>query len=322
MVYMDLDELGWKPVFEQWSNAKAAKFGEDYAEKLIEFKDKWLEKVLSIKRTNCNELVKTSETACVRSMTNLFDAMTGKLTKHETEESMDDFMSYIEKYFIFAMIWSVGATVDEFSRREIDNVMRDIDSQFPNQDTVYEYYINPQKKNWDEWSGRMASSLKASNKQFHEIMVDTVDTVRNRTVVQQLLDHNNQVLLVGHSGVGKTVLIEGILKGLDPLFNSFVINFSAGSSSDGLQAIIESQYDRRAKNKFKPKNSKVKAVCFIDDLNMPRVDTYGFQPPLELIRMHLDYAFWYSRTSTQVAKHFICDLQILSSMGKPGGGRS
>jgi len=72
--------------------------------------------------------------------------------------------------------------------------------------------------------------------------------------------------------------------------------------------MIESQYDRRAKNKFKPKNSKVKAICFIDDLNMPRPDTYGFQPPLELIRMHLDYAFWYSRTSSTLARHYICDL--------------
>lgn len=61
-------------------------------------------------------------------MTNLFDAMTQGLVKHETEESMDDFMGYIEKYFIFALIWSVGATVDEFSRREIDNVMRDTDA--------------------------------------------------------------------------------------------------------------------------------------------------------------------------------------------------
>lgn len=65
---------------------------------------------------------------------------------------------------------------------------------------------------------------------------------------------------------------------------SFVINFSAGSSSEGLQAMIESNFDKRAKNKWIPKNSKKKAVCFIDDLNMPRKDTYGSQPPLELVR--------------------------------------
>jgi len=127
---------------------------------------------------------------------------------------------------------------------------------------------------------------------------------------------------VGHSGVGKTVLVEGIFNTLDPLFISFVINFSAGSTSGGLQMMIESQYDRRAKNKFKPKNSKVKAVCFIDDLNMPRKDTFGSQPPLELIRQHIDYAFWYSRNAAQVTKNYICDLQVISSMGKPGGGRA
>ena len=130
------------------------------------------------------------------------------------------------------------------------------------------------------------------------------------------------MLLVGHSGVGKTVLVEGILNALDPLNSSFVVNFSAGSSSEGLQMMIESQYDRRAKNKFKPKNSKLKAVCFIDDLNMPRKDEFGSQPPLELIRQHIDYGFWYSRTSAQVTKNYICDLQMLSAMGKPGGGRA
>lgn len=76
MVYLDLDELGWKPCFEQWVSSKVDKYGQDYADRLTEFKDKWLEKVLTIKKTHCKELVKTSETACVRSMTFLFDAMT------------------------------------------------------------------------------------------------------------------------------------------------------------------------------------------------------------------------------------------------------
>lgn len=64
----------------------------------------------------------------------------------------------------------------------------------------------------------------------------------------------------------------------------------------------------------------MKAVCFIDDLNMPRMDTFGSQPPLELIRQWIDYGHWYDRH--QVVKNYICDLQILSAMGKPGGGRA
>jgi dynein heavy chain len=213
----------------------------------------------------------------------LFDSCTKNLEKGE-EESRDDFLAYMEKWFVFSLIWSVCATVDENSRKNIDNVMRDIEAMFPHTNTVFEYYINLEKKDWAPWEEKLTSSLKPKGKEFHEIMVPTVDTVRNRFVCEKLIDKNSQILFIGESGVGKTVLVEGVLTGLDALVMSFVINFSAGSSSEGLQSMIESYYDRRAKNKFMPKNSKTKAVCFIDDLNMPKKDTYGSQPPLELIR--------------------------------------
>jgi len=204
----------------------------------------------------------------------LFDSCTKNLEKGE-EESRDDFLAYMEKWFVFSLIWSVCATVDENSRKNIDNVMRDIEAMFPHTNTVFEYYINLDKKDWAPWEEKLTSSLKPKGKEFHEIMVPTVDTVRNRFVCEKLIDKNSQILFIGESGVGKTVLVEGVLTGLDALVMSFVINFSAGSSSEGLQSMIESYYDRRAKNKFMPKNSKTKAVCFIDDLNMPKKDTYG-----------------------------------------------
>ena len=36
-------------------------------------------------------------------------------------------------------------------------------------------------------------------------------------------------------------------------------------------------------------------ITFMDDLNMPAKDTFGSQPPLELIRQWVDYGFWYDR---------------------------
>jgi len=53
---------------------------------------------------------------------------------------------------------------------------------------------------------------------------------------------------------------------------------------------------------------------------MPRKDKYGSQPPLELIRQWMDYGFWYDRA--KLAPNIIENLQFLSAMGKPGGGRA
>jgi dynein heavy chain len=127
-------------------------------------------------------------------------------------------------------------------------------------------------------------------------------------------------LLVGHTGVGKTALVERILMKPDSSTLSFTINFSAGTTSENTQAIIESNFERRTKSIYNPKNAKKKAICFIDDLNMPRKDRFGSQPPLELIRQWIDYKQWYNREKLTLNE--IKFLQFLCSMGKPGGGRA
>lgn len=45
-----------------------------------------------------------------------------------------------------------------------------------------------------------------------------------------------------------------------------------------------------------------KLLTFMDDFNMPAKDTFGSQPPLELIRQWIDYNFWYDRQK-QTVKH-------------------
>lgn len=318
MIYMDVDELGYEPYLEMWIKKMTKQFGEDYGQNLKEWTNKYLVKVLNIKRVYCTEMVTTSEIACVRNFCNLYDNLATGFKQGE-EENRGDFLFYIEKWFVFCIIWSIGATVDEASRREIDNILRDIEPMFPHSNTVYEHHIDLQKKDWVSWESTI-SQYKPIGKEFHEIIVPTVDTVRNRYITKAILNTNTGLLMLGHSGVGKTVLIDQVLNTLDQNKISFTINFSAGTSSNGVQEIIEGQFDRRAKNRFQPKGSKLKAVSFIDDLNMPKKEEFGAQPPIELLRQWIDYGYWFDRQ--KIVKNYMCNLQVVAAMGPPGGGRA
>jgi dynein heavy chain len=65
-----------------------------------------------------------------------------------------------------------------------------------------------------------------------------------------------------------------------------------------------------------------KMSIFIDDLNMPKKETYGAQPPLEIMRQWLDHTGWYERKTKDKVYERIEDLIFVTAMGFPGGGRS
>lgn len=161
MIYMDLDELGWRPIVAVWIKQKSNKIVADHLHELFE---KYVPKILQVKRTTCKELVETSEAACVQSLCRLFDALcTNVIAEIDQKRPLDadgkeinpfdtdGFLLYIEKWFAFCLIWSVGATVDEASRKPIDYLMRDIESMYPHSNTVYEHYINTEKRDFAPW---------------------------------------------------------------------------------------------------------------------------------------------------------------------------
>ena len=64
-------------------------------------------------------------------------------------------MDLVEMYFVFSLIWSLGASVDENGRKEFDLLIREIYSQMPARDTVYEYYVDHVNKAWKPWEEKV-----------------------------------------------------------------------------------------------------------------------------------------------------------------------
>ena len=203
----------------------------------------------------------------------------------------------------------------------MNSCLTDIDSILPPANTVYDYYVDVTKNEFIAWESKVPVWRYLKGMTFYDMIVPTVDTVRNSYIVDTYVKSKRNVCLVGATGTGKTVLVQSLLRELPSTHSQLQINFSAATTSAAAQDIMEGPMEKRSKDKLGPAGGKA-LVVFIDDFNMPKKTSREspFQPPLELMRLWIDYQGWYDRTKCSW-KHIV-DTQLIVSMGHPGGGRN
>lgn len=69
-----------------------------------------------------------------------------------------------------------------------------------------------------------------------------------------------------------------------------------------VQRNLESSVEKRTKDTYGPPVGK-KLVCFIDDMNMPQVDTYGTQQPIALLKLLFEKGGFYDRGKDLIWKN-------------------
>ena len=87
---------------------------------------------------------------------------------------------------------------------------------------------------------------------------------------------------------------------------------SSRTSSKDVQVAIEDSIEKRTKDTFGPPAGK-RLICFVDDLNMPKVDTYGTQQPVALLKLLIDKGFLYDRGKDLSIK-YMKDMQFIAAM--------
>jgi dynein heavy chain len=282
MVYLETVYLGWRPQAVSWAQHILDARWPSSAQQVMELLDKVVDKTLAFIRAECRENIASVDINLTTSVCNLLDCFL-QPSYGVTLEKLD---LMLVQYFAFSYIWVFGGNLHDSSMAKFDQFARDLLSQalnfsLPASLTIWDWKIDQETGSWVKW--QVPAFEYAKNVPFFNLVVPTVDSTRLKFVVKADVEGGFHVLVGGNSGVGKTLTVLDFLEQTEEKYVWQAKSFSAQTSARALQAFFEEKLEKIRKNLLGPPSGKT-FLFFVDDLNMPMTETYGAQPPIELLR--------------------------------------
>ena len=347
-IYVSPTDLYWEPLFETWILDRADKnetnmnsCGPDEGTWVRALVKKYFVKpnffVYQLK--NLKQMMRVPEVIQVTQMLNLLGACSNEYVNNN--ETVDQ--ELFERLWCYAFAWACGGLCEAEDRQKLHReVLEKIGAPLPqisaqrqnfDKETVFDYYINPQTRQWELWAPEAWTPPKRI--QFSQLLIPTADSTRADYIISKMSglpamrsEKRKEIgiqntLLVGKTGTCKTSVVLMHLAKMDATKNnSKRINFSFYTLPRNFQDSISSEVERKNAKNYFPLGEKHLTV-FLDDVSMPEMNEWGDQITLEITRQLIDHRGFYSLEKEQRGEFMnIFNLNYLAAMGHPGGGRN
>lgn len=284
---------------------------------------------------------------------------TGKFEIEPTDQkTIKQRQTDVECVFVFALIWSIGKTGNSESQKRfskyLESILSSLDSiesdfpgiwnalqlrswKKPNFQALgmrgslinpmpfkldyYDCVYIPEDGKWKFWLDLLGNYVIAPGTPYGSIVIPNNYTAQYQFMLETLIPQKRNVLMCAPTGTGKSAYIMNVITNVlsKEKFKPLCLGFSAKTSANMTQDIIDGKLDKRRKGVYGPPMGQ-QSIIFVDDLNMPEVEFYGAQPPIELLRQLIDNGGWYDLKEKSWKS--IVDTCVVSAMGPPGGGRN
>eukprot|EP00232_Nephroselmis_pyriformis_P019075 CAMPEP_0182900652 /NCGR_PEP_ID=MMETSP0034_2-20130328/28990_1 /TAXON_ID=156128 /ORGANISM="Nephroselmis pyriformis, Strain CCMP717" /LENGTH=4527 /DNA_ID=CAMNT_0025034901 /DNA_START=131 /DNA_END=13711 /DNA_ORIENTATION=+ len=325
VIYLNAEDVGWQPVVESWIQRTDSSGGsildKQYQALLTKMFAKYMEKSLDHCRRNFKLVTPLVPVNMAQTVCKILD---GILPREIVRGAPPPDEKLLENQFVFSMVWALGGAmmVDKVSdfRTAFSKwwVSEWKSVKFPDQGVVFDYYVDEQQVLMVPWEDRVQSYAYSNDlTNFANIFVPTVESTRLTYFLDSLVENRHYLMFVGNAGTGKTALMRDKLRNLDPENYVFsTINCNSFLDASALQVILELPLEKKSGVRFGPPGAR-RLVYFFDDLNMPFVDKYDTQSPIELARQFVDYQGWFDKV--KIVQKEILNSQYTSCMNPTAG---
>lgn len=322
ILFINESDIGWRPFMETWVQQRTNQTEKNYLPGLF---DKYVDTLVEMVRKGYKEV---TDIRLINKVATIIYLLEGLLpTIAEDKISQEN----LESLFAFSAMWAFGGPMivdksGDYRKKFSEDFASAFGQKFPKEGECFDYFYDVEKADHTAWSSVVEPYVPVNigNNQgqvpFNSLFVETVETVRMTFLLNTLVRNGKFAMFVGNAGTGKTGIIQNYLNSLDKDADGIIskyVSMSYFSSSYSLQLELEGYIDKRSGRSFGPPMGK-KMVFFIDDMNLPYVETYGTQNSIAFLTQQMQHGSVFDRVDLGFRKDLV-DIQYLAAMNPTAG---